>query len=505
MRLFTAAEMRETDRRAIEEAGIPSIELMDRASGLVAEAAVELCRKPTAAVFCSGGNNGGDGVGAAIHLVQDHVSVRVFFVGDKSRITPDTEEMLRRMFSLNLYPEEFDPQSADQAGYVMSCGVIVDALFGTGLKRPLEGAFRKAVELMNLSPAPVVSADVPSGVEADTGAVLGTAVRADVTVTFSGAKAAHYSEPGCLCCGDVRIRSIGIPNDFLPANTSARYAVTGDDIRIPVRERTGHKGTYGKALLLAGSVGYTGAASLAAHACVKSGAGLVFLGVPEDIYAIEAIKNEEAMVFPLPGTDGKLSAKAVKPILEKLKTASACLLGPGLGQGEEVRQVVHAVLQNCPCPLVLDADGINALAGHIHWLNEVSCPVILTPHPGEFDRLSPETKCLDRLTRAERLAAETGCTVILKGHRTVIAGKSGRTFLNTTGNPGMAKGGSGDVLAGMLTALLAQGMNPETAAVAAVYLHGLAGDLAARRYGEVSMTPTDCIGLLGEAFQSNMR
>ena len=263
---------------------------------------------------------------------------------------------------------------------------------------------------------------------------------------------------------------------------------------LPGRKADAHKGSFGRILLLCGSVGFTGACAMAARAAARSGAGLIYVGVPQDIYPIAAAKLDEPMVFPLPAEDGKLASSAQRWILEKLPQMDAVLLGPGLGQSKGVLECVTAVLQNASCPVVVDADGINVLSRHIDVLRESACPVVVTPHPGEFKRLGGNLS-LGREAACSALAKELGCVCILKGHHTVIS-DGHAVCVNPTGNPGMAAGGSGDVLAGMVTAFLGQGLAPMDAACAAVYLHGAAGDLCAREMGQYAMLPTDMIEAL---------
>ena len=261
---------------------------------------------------------------------------------------------------------------------------------------------------------------------------------------------------------------------------------------LPVRPREAHKGNFGKLLLLCGAVGFTGAPALAARGALRTGAGLVYLGVPEAIYPIVAAKLDEPVVFPLPAQDGMLAEAAVPEILRRLAQCDACLIGCGLGQSAGTRAVVQAVLTHAKCPVVLDADGINVLQGHIDILRGAACPVILTPHDGEFARLAGKPVGENRIQAACELSIQTGATVLLKGHRTVICGE-GRCYVNRTGNPGMATGGSGDVLAGVLVSLLGQGLPPVRAAAAGAWLHGAAGDRCARRLGEFGMLPTDLL------------
>ena len=263
---------------------------------------------------------------------------------------------------------------------------------------------------------------------------------------------------------------------------------------LPEREQTAHKGDFGKILLLCGSRGYTGAAYLAAMGTLRAGAGLVFLGVPESIYGIEAVKLNEAIVFPLPDEDGKLSEKAIPEILERLSKMDAVLIGPGLGQSEGIYRVVEAVLQQAQCPVVLDADGINVVAAHMDILRKRTAPTILTPHAGEFARLGGVMEA-GRQIAAENMAEDLGCVMLLKGSGTVITDGS-TTYINPTGNPGMAVGGSGDVLAGMITALLGQGISALESAACGAWLHGAAGDICAEEIGQYGMLPTDMLAVL---------
>lgn len=261
---------------------------------------------------------------------------------------------------------------------------------------------------------------------------------------------------------------------------------------LPRRPREAHKGDFGKLLLLCGAVGYTGAPALAAMGALRTGAGLVYLGVPETVYPIVAAKLNEPVVFPLPAQDGMLSEKAIPEILRRLAGCNACLIGCGLGRSEGTRAVVEAVLTHATCPVVLDADGINVLEGHIDILRGAACPVILTPHEGEFRRLGGSLEGQGRLQAAQKLSRSTGAVVLLKGHHSVTAGPGG-CFLNRTGNPGMATGGSGDVLAGVIVSLLGQGLSPLHAAAAGAWLHGAAGDRCAARLGEAGMLPSDLL------------
>lgn len=549
--LATAAQMRELDRVAIEERGIPSLKLMEQAAQAVADAVRELVSPnpygpaaasftsvvflttkgqeptdeeqremdelraiaeskntdptPRVAVFCGPGNNGGDGIAAARLLMGMGYQVRAFLVGDRKKMTRDANVMETRLQAVGGRLESFsvDPQALDfntqkQLAWLSTCDCVVDAIFGVGLSRPVEGNFLTAIQMINQRHCPVVACDIPSGVHTDTGEILGEAVKAHITVTFTCAKPGLYLGEGSACAGEVRVVDIGVPDDLVHANiyraSGAVHAMEGN-YPLPRRPLTAHKGDFGKVFVLAGSVGYTGAPVLAANAAVRSGAGLVFLGVPKDIYPIAAVKCDEAMPFPLPDD--------YDTILNRAKTCDVALIGPGLGRAVEAEELVLKLLADLDIPVVLDADGINALSAHINILDKRSALTVLTPHGGEFQRLSGcQLPIGDRLSAARNFARAHNCVLVLKGHNTVTAAPDGRAFINTAGNPGMAKGGSGDVLAGILAGLLAQkhlvGHHTDLTELVAcgVYYHGQAGDRCAAELGEYGMTPSDMLAAL---------
>lgn len=511
MKLATAAQMKELDRVAIEEKKISAVELMERAAKGVAQAALELLPKRPgkcrAAVFCGSGNNGGDGIAAAKLLFLAGVSVRVFLVGSYEKMTPDAMEESRRLSECGVQLECFDPESTAQRSWTMTCHVLIDALFGVGLSREIDPASRygAAVALMNGSCGAVVAADIASGVAADSGKVLGCAVKADRTITFTMAKIGQLVGDGALYSGEVQVWDIGIPRDLVQKQIPGTVSTVDADYAsavLPERKADGHKGTFGKVLVAGGSVGYTGAPCLTASAAVRSGCGLVYLGVPSAIWAVEAAKCVSAMPFPLPETAGKLCSEAAEPIMEKLSGCDVLALGPGLGRSDETTRLVLDVLERTEKPVVLDADGINALEGHIDSLDARRARVtILTPHDGEFARVGGDLSDGNRVEAARRFAVAHGCVLVLKGHRTLIAAPEGTVLVNTTGNSGLAKGGSGDVLTGLIASLLAQGCTAVQAAVLGVWLHGRAGDLAAEHLTPYAMTPEDVIAELPEVFQ----
>lgn len=492
MKLADGKSMREADERAIQDFGIPSIKLMENASFALAKKAAELAKgNKSALVFCGSGNNGGDGAGTAAVLLGRGFKVRVLLVGERKKLSKDCAEMERRLLHLGSALEAFDPNEDCSPD---SFGVLVDAMFGTGFRGALTGGAALAAEIMNRSKTPTVCADIPSGVNADTGAVSGPAVRAEATVAFSLPKIGHFVEPGCVFAGELTVADIGVPQELLDGVSTGVFAVCGAEL--PKRPRISHKGDFGRVFVCGGCTGYTGAPTLCAHAAVRSGAGLVYLGVPKDIYAITAAKNDVAMPFPLTGDGaGRLGANALPQMLERADSCDVAVLGPGLGRSEELTELVRAFARRTQTALVLDADALFAMDPET--LGELRRPAVLTPHEGEFARLFWPVS--DRLNDAKKAARESGCTVVLKGHRTVTAFPDGEAFVNTTGNPGMAKGGTGDALAGVIAALLC--VLPQKRAVPyAVWLHGRAGDLCAQKFGEYSMTAGDLIEALPPAF-----
>ncbi|MEG1658321.1 MAG: NAD(P)H-hydrate dehydratase [Oscillibacter sp.] len=511
MKLATAEQMRRMDRKAIEERGISSLDLMDRAAEGVAEAALGLLGKRygkcRAAVFCGSGNNGGDGIAAARLLFLKGVQVRAFLLGEYQRMTPDALAETGRLSECGVELEAFDGDSEEQKRWTMGADVCVDALFGVGLSReiPPDSPFATAIGWMNETAAAVVAADLPSGVEADTGRVLGLGVKADKTITFTLPKPGHFVGDGGLLSGQVTVWDIGIPPDLAGALPCAAQTVDRDFAAwaLPKRREDGHKGNFGKILVVGGSVGYTGAPYLTASAALRCGSGLVYLGVPEAIWAVEAVKCGSAMPFPLPGKDGMLSENALQKIEERLESCDVLALGPGLGRSEETTQLVCALLRRTEKPVVLDADGINALETHIDVLDARRGRVtILTPHDGEFARLSGGLPGGDRLGTARKFAGDHGCVLVLKGHRSLIATPEGNVLVNTTGNSALAKGGSGDVLTGLIASLLGQGATAAAAAGCGVWLHGRCGEVAAERLTEYGVGPEDVIAALPEVLKS---
>ena len=511
MRLSTAAQMKEMDRRVIEERGIPSPVLMERAARHVAEEAVRFLerenrscgRRPyRAAVFCGPGNNGGDGAAAARFLAERGLETRAFLVGSREKMTADTRLMEERLAQAGLALEDW--QTEEQKDWCACADLILDALLGVGLRGEVRPGVKETILWLDSLDKPVLAVDIASGIHSDTGEVMGAALHAAVTVTFTLPKFGHLEGQGGYYTGELKTADIGIPEDVVeqvlaekddegkaPVFEACDGACAGR--LLPRRRPDGHKGTFGRVSITGGSIGFTGAPVLASRGAARCGSGLIFLGVPESIYPVTAASCLEVMPSPLSDQNGRISSRAFFQILERLNSCDAGLIGPGLGRSQELSLLVCKLLEQTAVPLVLDADGLYAVKDRKELLRqrqEKGLVTILTPHEGEFAYLGGDLS-LGRRRAALRFAERYGCILALKGPATVTASPDGRVYINTTGNNGMAKGGSGDVLAGMVLSFLGQGMEPVEAAALAVYLHGLAGDLCRDRLGEYGMLPGD--------------
>ena len=511
MRLSTAAQMKKMDRRAIEERGIPSPVLMERAARHVAEEAVRFLEKENrscgrrpyrAAVFCGPGNNGGDGAAAARFLAERGLETRAFLVGSRERMTADTRLMEERLAQAGLALEDW--QTEEQKDWCACADLILDALLGVGLRGEVRPGVKETILWLDSLDKPVLAVDIASGIHSDTGEVMGAALHAAVTVTFTLPKFGHLEGQGGYYTGELKTADIGIPEDVVeqvlaekddegkaPVFEACDGACAGR--LLPRRRLDGHKGTFGRVSITGGSIGLTGAPVLASRGAARCGSGLIFLGVPESIYPVTAASCLEVMPSPLSDQNGRISSRAFFQILERLNSCDAGLIGPGLGRSQELSLLVCKLLEQTAVPLVLDADGLYAVKDRKELLRqrqEKGLVTILTPHEGEFAYLGGDLS-LGRRRAALRFAERYGCILALKGPATVTASPDGRVYINTTGNNGMAKGGSGDVLAGMVLSFLGQGMEPVEAAALAVYLHGLAGDLCRDRLGEYGMLPWD--------------
>jgi NAD(P)H-hydrate epimerase len=512
MRILSAESMREVDRTAIEDLGIPSMVLMENAALGVVDAIGEIYGDAeSAAIFCGPGNNGGDGLAIARHLAVRGYEVRVFLMPSRG-LRGDAEVQLGicRRQGLHIQDVASEGDLLEALESARESDLIVDALFGTGLARPLEGLYAELVEELNDLDVPVVSVDLPSGLNGSRPTPLGLHVEADLTVTFAAPKMAHVFPPASEAVGELVVADLGIPPelvDEVEEAGGALYLLREEELvdLLPPREPGTHKGDYGHALIVAGSPGKGGAAILAARAAVRAGAGLVTAAVPEPVLTVVDLGSIESMTLGLPCQgSGQIAAAAADRVLAAAAGKSVVALGPGLGQEPETAETIRRIVLETELPLVLDADGVNAFAGRAGELRDRSAETVLTPHPGELGRLLgiPTSEVQgDRIGAVRRAAAETGAVVVLKGYRTLVATPEGEINVNPTGNPGMASGGTGDVLTGLIAGLVAQGLEVLDAALLGVYLHGLAGDLAVLESGEVGMNAGDLVDFLPAAFQ----
>jgi len=503
-KIVTGAQMQELDRRTIGEAGIPGTVLMERAgAGLAAciEQVFGPVRGKRITILCGKGNNGGDGFVAARLLRRSQAKVRVLIMTPVSELSRDAATMYRQFVRAAGKSAVQSYRSKSQAlPLLRESDMLVDALLGTGLSSDVTGRYGDAIEGINEAGRPVVSVDLPSGLHADTGAMLGRAVRATLTVTFGFPKLGLYQNHGIDLTGNIRIVDIGIPSAYIDAVTSRIMLMTPTFVRasLPARRSSSHKGTFGHAGIIAGAVGKTGAAAMAARAALRIGAGLVTVAIPSSLNDVLEAKLLEAMTVPMPDTKARTFARtAFDRLTAFIAAKTAIAIGPGLSTHPETVELVQALTKQLDRPAVLDADALNALAGRASILTACKTPPILTPHPGEMARLETDATSqsinADRIGTAVRFARERGVFVVLKGARTVVARPDGTAAICPTGNPGMATAGTGDVLTGMIVGLLAQGLPPWEACCAATYLHGSAGDLASADKGQAGLIAGDVI------------
>lgn len=510
MKIVTAAQMQLLDRQTITEARTPGLVLMERAgAGIVhhLEHRYSPLKDRRLAIVCGKGNNGGDGLVAARFLARKGVKVHVALTVKPTDLSKDARVMhgrLLRSAKRATVRTITDPEALRDL--LSSSDLILDALFGTGLSKAVSGFYEQAIQIINQAGRPVIAVDIPSGLHADTGQVLGVAVRAKSTVTFGLPKIGLYVGQGIDHAGSIQVVDIGIPPAFVDGVDSRTLLLTPGSAKgaLPLRSVSSHKGTFGHAGIIAGSVGKTGAAAMAAIAALRVGTGLVTVAIPSSVNDTLEAKVLEVMTTPMPETKARTLARSGLERLQAFaRERTALAIGPGLTTHPETVELVQELVKRIDKPCVLDADALNALAGKASLLTEAKMPPILTPHPGEMSRLevgaSTQSVNADRIGVASRFARERGVLVVLKGARTVIARPDGMVAICPTGNPGMATAGTGDVLTGMIVGLLAQGLSQWDAACTATYLHGLAGDFAAGAFGEAAMTAGDLIEHIPQA------
>ena len=503
--VLTAVEMRAVDARAIAELGMPGTRLMDAAGTGAArriEAFLGGTRGKRVVVLCGKGNNGGDGFVVARRLRARRARVRVLLAARRAELAGDAAWAAARW--RGPVEEVADPPGARVAAALADADVVVDALLGTGVTGPARGATAALIDLMNAAGRPVVALDLPSGLSADHGALLGPAVRADLTLTFAAWKRGLLLHPGAAQAGRVEVVPIGVPLGEIVRGIET-FILEADDVRLAPRASDAHKGTFGHLLVVGGSLGKTGAAGLAGLAALRAGAGLCTVATAASQQPVVAGLGMELMTEALPETEaGSVSSKGLGRLRELAERVDALAVGPGLGLHPDTQELVRRLTAECARPLVLDADALTALAGHLDTLAGAAGPRALTPHPGEMARLVertvPEVQA-DRIETVRSFCRRHQVALVLKGAGSVIGAPDGSVFINPTGNPGMAKGGSGDVLTGLVGALLARGLQPLAALQVGVFLHGRAGDLAADRWGQEGMIAGDIVAAIPAALR----
>lgn len=510
MKVVTPTQMREIDRISIDDLGIPGEKLMERAGAAVADAVESLLppdrAEPLVILLAGKGNNGGDALVAGRLLSEKGIKTLTFLLADAHSLRGDAALNLDRLARDKISLKELvdDEGLAYLQKILPEADLVVDGIFGTGFKGVPRGIIAEVIELVNQTVRVrpgimVIAIDIPSGLDGETGKVEGTAIRADRTVTMGLTKIGMVRGDGLNYCGRVVVADIGFPPAVIDEISTDLEMVTGSELSglIPSRSRSSHKGDYGHLLIIAGSPGMTGAAALASLAALRSGAGLVTLGIPESLNAILEEKCTEVMTIPLPETSaGTLSPAAIPPILDYCRKIDVVAIGPGLSRNPETGELVRELIRLSQVPLIIDADGLNLIADDITILKNACSELILTPHPGEICRLTglrKEELFADREGTARRFARDNNLTLVLKGAGTLIASPEGPLRINLNGNPGMATGGMGDILTGLIAGFMAQGLNGRDAACLGVFVHGAAGDQAAGRVGQISLIASDLL------------
>ena len=510
MRILDAEAMHDVDRAAIEEYGIPGLVLMENAAIGLADAIAETYPQATSAtIFCGPGNNGGDGLALARHLTVRGYHIESFLLTGGRSLGGDALVQHGICQSQGIALREIGPEDELHSALETARGldIVIDALLGIGLKRPLEGQFATLVTSLNKLRVPRIAIDLPSGLSGSRSDIPGPHLEADLTVTFGAPKVSHVFSPAAETVGEVVVADLGVPTELVEKAAGGMHLIVGEELapQLLVRPKSSHKGDYGHVLVLAGSEGKAGASILAARAAIKSGAGLVTVAAPRSIVQTVDLGSLESMTLAL-GEDesGALRIEDVPSILDFSADKQVLAVGPGVGTKPGTQEVIRSVALGSELPLVLDADGLNAFASDIDLLAGRKAETILTPHPGELARLldcSTTEIQSDRIGAARRAAARSGAWVVLKGSQSLVCESSGDVFVNSTGNPGMATGGTGDVLTGMIASYLGQGYEPLVAAQLGVYLHGAAGDLAAEEEGFSGLSATDLLRHLSGATQ----
>lgn len=512
MKLVNSGQMRRIDADTIKNEKIASVDLMENAGYAIASAIISEIiptdDEVSFSIFCGKGNNGGDGFVIGRFLQQAGLNVKFYFLGPLAKLTDDARINFDRVAGLEIPISEL--KKIEQLPEYLESDFIIDALFGTGFEGSPKGISADLIEYINNQPQQVISVDLPSGLNADNGQFDGAVIDADFTFTLALPKYGLYISPGREKSGIVNIIDIGIPDKVIDKFKQHNQLITPEYVSdtLPIRKPDGHKGDFGKLFILAGSTGMTGAVALTAKSALRSGVGLAKIGCPKSIQNVIAQLVIEATSKPLPdiAKKGALALRGLGEIKLAFSEHDAVVIGPGIGQHFQTKELICRLLLGLDKPAVIDADGLNALVGNLQILEDTKAELILTPHPGEFQRLTgvhSSNDIFEKIESARKFAIKQQTVLVLKGSPTVVADINGTVFLNQTGNSGMATGGSGDVLSGIIGCFLSQGVPPIDAALCGVYLHGLAGDFAAAELGMSSMIASDIIDFLPEAFLSS--
>ncbi len=511
MRLLKADEMRKLDRETIDSIGIPAAVLMENAARSAVSVIDSYVEGISCAIICGKGNNGGDGLAVARNLYNLGYDVEVIVAADPSGMSGETRGNFEALSKLPVPIHVINDEERLVEVYAILKGrdFVVDAIFGTGLSKPVSGFYERLIDIVNREAEFIVSLDIPSGLPSDSGKVIGKHIVADITVTFGYPKVSLVMPPACESAGEVFVADISIPDDIAFLNSMKRYILSIDHVSFlfPERHTMDHKYTFGHLAVVGGSKGKTGAACMAAMSALRAGCGLSTVFVPESLNEIFEVKLTEVMSFPVDDhRKGYFGIETEEALIENLNSRriSAVAVGPGMGVNDEVKDVVHSIIRNVEKPLILDADALNCVAQDPEILKVAKRWVVITPHIGEFSRLTGKGK--DEIENslcdsALEFATEFNVTVVLKSGRTVIASPDGNVFVNVMGNPGMATAGTGDVLTGVIGGLAAMGLDAEDAAKLGVFIHSLSGDMASEEKGQEGLTAVDLIEKLPQAIK----
>lgn len=505
MQIVTGSQMKEIDKAAIKDYKIPGVKLMETAGSYVYEEVIKTFngkKDKSVIIICGAGNNGGDGYVVARKLHCDFIEVKVYSTVDVNKLTGDAKINYEKFIELGEEVCDLNNISILEKFKkdINNSYIIIDAILGTGISREVSGNIANIINIINSAKKNIISVDIPSGTSANDGKIYGVSIRANKTIAFQLPKIGNIFYPGAEYGGKLIVKDIGIPQKIINDNKDINISLIDEEYIKAIilkREKDTHKGTYGKAVVIAGSKGMAGAAVLTSKSALRSGIGLIKVAVPESINNIIQISVSEAITIPIPDNNrGSIGIEDIPYILENISDSDIVAIGPGCGRTDEIGYTIENILKNTDNSMVIDADGLNALSNRMELLDDKNNTLIISPHPGEMSRLTGldiEYINENRIEVASTFAKEKKVIVVLKGARTVVAEPSGKIYINITGNPGMSTAGSGDVLTGIITSFIAQGLSAEEAAVAGVYIHGLAGDIMAKKVGEYGLVASDIV------------